>query len=130
MAKHQTELEKLQEDLATARAEIEALKAKSGGKVKSLKTSGIPESEMADTATALGQVQRKDRASQIDAFPKIARMLPVGRVCELIVALAQEAASTAGKDFDAVLAAVTTRTEKTKKEAAPAVVEDQTLVNA
>lgn len=118
------ELSTLQAELEAARAEIAALKAKS--EKKSTRAAvGMPEDQMAPADTTLGRVQRLDRAAQIDAFPKLARLLPVSRVCELIVAIAGEAAGSNGS-VDEVVTTVTTRAPKKAK--GEKVVEDNTAV--
>lgn len=126
MAKHTAptlSAEELQAKLDAAMAEIEALKAKNAKAPRAPKHA-IAEADMAPADTLLGKVQRLDRAQQIDAFPKLARLLPVGRACELIVALAGEAATLTNSTDEAVVNAITTKKEK-KAKGEP-VVEDKT----
>ena len=103
----------LQAELEAARAEIAALK--SGGTKKVSTKTSIPDEKLAPADTLLGQVQRLDRAKQIDAFPKLARMIGAERACELIVSFASEVASKTNSTAEDVIKTVTTVAPKKAK---------------
>lgn len=113
----QEQFEALQAELNAAKAQVDELKAqvstkKTGG---SRVRAGIPEDQMADPESNLGKVQRAERNTQIDAFPKIVRGLGDARACELIVSLSEELAAKLGKPHDEVLAEIMTRKARPAK---------------